>query len=157
MVKQKIIKLEDSRGKVAFYEDSWNWFPDKKGINRYKEELEGHKFKEVYIGVKKSGENSIPFNKDLLYQVFLEIKPSTYKITLAAYVKDQSGTFVFDKYFQESWDVTWERAQEAERKKLTNKYKPLGVAVRGTSLVFKTIGTIISFIIASNAIYWWLW
>ena len=158
MAKQKIIKLKDTTGTVAYFEDGMNWFPDLKGLKKYKEELEGHKYKEVYIGIKKNN-NTLPFNIDYLFDEFTTIRPNTFftnQRALKAYVKNNSGTFIFDQYFQEPFEITWERAKEEEKNKITNKYKPIGTAARGTSLLFKIIGTVIAYIFATNAIYWWL-
>tara|TARA_A100001015_G_scaffold261155_1_gene306451 strand:- start:96 stop:575 length:480 start_codon:yes stop_codon:yes gene_type:complete len=156
--KERILKLKDSNGTIAYYWDYWNYFPNEKAMKKYKDELSGHSYKEIYIGVKKT-KRSLPYDIDNLFDVFTETRPNlsfSTNETLVAYGKDKTGTFIFDNGFKEPSDIIWQRVREAEENKLTNKYKPLGTAVKGTSLLFKIIGTIIAYIFASNAIYWWL-
>ncbi len=159
MSKEKIIKLEDSKGTVAYYEDHMNWLTDKKGMFKYKEELEGHKFKKVYIGVKKHN-NTLPFSTELLFEEFTEKKPNlsfSRNDVLYGYVKDQSGTFIFENYFQEPFDITWQKITEKEDKKITNKYKSIGYAARGTSSILNILINLLVLAFATNFLLWWLW
>tara|TARA_B100000965_G_scaffold363614_1_gene346530 strand:+ start:554 stop:1057 length:504 start_codon:yes stop_codon:yes gene_type:complete len=126
MAKSRILKLKDSIGTIAYFDDhrSYPFLANETSMRKYKTELENKRFTKVYLGVYK---NPHPKVDQELFDVFVKQKPDlswSSKSVFVGYAEDPKGEIVFDKLFQLDPNIAqdlFEKQKEKDSKSIIKK------------------------------------